>query len=109
MFIDLGEEQLCSQLGLTTVSLSLFFFQLEQTFEVYSFSPFKMVCCVFKYNVVAVLNLGIIASNYSSEEQRDETWEIGILMLSVLRPCLSVVQSHSILFVLLRKLFFVLE
>ena len=68
-----------------------------------------MVCCVFKYNKVAVLNLGIIASNYSSEEQRDETWEIGILMLSVLRACLFVVQSLSILFVLLRKLFFVLE
>lgn len=66
-----------------------------------------MVCCVFKYNIVAVLNLGIIASNYSSEEQRDETWEIGILTLSVFHACLSVVQSHSILFVLLRKLFFV--
>lgn len=87
------------------LSLSLSLFQLEQTFEVYSFSPFKMVCCVFKYNIVAMLNSGIIASNYSSEEQRDETREIGILTLSVLRACLSVVQSHSILFVLLRKLF----
>lgn len=90
----------------------LFFFSLfswNKLLRSVLFSSFKMVCCVFKYNIVAVLNLGIIASNYSSEEQRDETWEIGILTLSVLHACLSVVQSHSILFVLLRKLFFVLE
>lgn len=51
------------------------FFQLEWTFWVYSFSSFKMVCCIFKYNRVAVLNSGIIVINCSS--QRTKRWNSG--------------------------------
>lgn len=44
-----------------------FFFSVGINFwGLFFFFSFKMVCCVFKYNTVAVLNSGIIVINCSS-------------------------------------------